>query len=113
MRYSVVVLDLVCVLYRDWETIRNRLRRTDIFGRYGGDEFIITFPETDADIAYQISEEIRREINEEKKIGLSIGVCGNEKGEIIFRDMLKLADEALYQSKQGGRNRTTIYGGKI
>lgn len=101
------------VLEKSAATIRNRLRRTDIFGRYGGDEFIITFPETDADIAYQISEEIRREINEEMKIGLSIGVCGNEKGEIIFRDMLKLADEALYQSKQGGRNRTTIYGGKI
>ena len=73
--------------------------------------FIITFPETDADTAYHISEEIRKEINEEMKIGLSIGVCGNEKGEIIFRDMLKLADEALNKSKQNGRNRTTIYGG--
>ena len=57
-------------------------------------------------------EEIRVELHNEINVGLSIGVCGNESGDIIFREMLKMADEALYMSKQNGRNRTTIYGGK-
>ena len=100
------------ILEKSAEIIKKRLRRTDIFGRYGGDEFIITFPETDAVTAYNISEEIRKELNSELQIGLSIGVCGNKRGEIVFRDMLRFADEALYISKQNGRNRTTIYGGK-
>lgn len=100
------------ILEKSAEIIKKRLRRTDIFGRYGGDEFIITFPETDSVTAYNISEEIREELNSELQIGLSIGVCGNKRGEIVFRDMLRFADEALYISKQNGRNRTTIYGGK-
>ena len=86
------------------------IRSSDIIGRWGGEEFMILCPETDRDGAMCLAEKIRNKANEssfaeEIKITVSIGVAEIEKGESID-DMIKRADEALYNAKEAGRNCT-------
>ncbi|MCG8554851.1 MAG: GGDEF domain-containing protein [Proteobacteria bacterium] len=92
--------------------IKGRLRPDDVLGRYGGEEFAAVLPETGADGAGRISEELRRMVEEhsftqdreEISVTVSIGVAQLRKGwqgEQLFR----AADEMLYAAKREGRNR--------
>lgn len=100
--------------------IRENIREIDIAGRYGGEEFLIILPNTTLDGAVIVAERLRRKINETpfKIIGkdfsiyvsMSFGICSYPEKDIeTEEDMLKLADKALYISKQNGRNQTTFY----
>lgn len=99
--------------------IRENIREVDIAGRYGGEEFLIVLPNTGLDGAVTVAERLRIEISEyvieisrgeTLSITMSFGVCSYpEKAIENEEDMIKLADEALYISKQMGRNRTTFY----
>jgi diguanylate cyclase (GGDEF)-like protein len=91
--------------------LKEACRATDIVSRYGGEEFIICFPETDIEGARRVCERIRgafaecdwRTIAPKLDVTLSIGVAG---GFCYERDRLhKLADEMLYQAKDLGRDR--------
>jgi len=95
---------------------QERIRRTDIIGRYGGDEFSILLPNTDNENAQIIAEEICRHIddmevihlNQTIKATVSIGVATaaiNSDKEIDLTELLKQADQALYKAKNNGRNR--------
>ena len=91
-------------------TMRLRLRSTDIFGRYGGDEFVITLPETRADDACEIAQQIRKSCAEEHGVGLSMGVAElSADVSADFDTLFRRADEALYQAKNFGRNRVERY----
>ncbi|MBT5875237.1 MAG: diguanylate cyclase [Candidatus Latescibacteria bacterium] len=92
-------------------------RETDIVARYGGEEFVMILPETDAHNSGLLAERIRISVDEtifegqenipSGNVTLSIGVsclAGDEGGH----DTLERADQALYKSKQNGRNQTTI-----
>ena len=85
-----------------------QLRRSDIFGRYGGEEFLIVLPQTMADKAAQVAERIRAasavEIVDGVSYTVSIGVAGYEESMSID-EILRTADDALYRAKQSGRNR--------
>lgn len=99
------------------EALKVAIRKADILGRYGGDEFMIILPETTLAGAKKLAEKIRSAVAEigivisgEKRIGisLSIGVASCCTPIDDIDTLVKLADTALYTSKHGGRNRVTV-----
>lgn len=87
-------------------------RSTDIVCRYGGEEFIILLPETNLEAARLIGERLRKSIMRETfqtdagklHIHISIGVTEAHKQDTLT-SLIERADSALYQAKDGGRNR--------
>ncbi|MDX1625424.1 MAG: diguanylate cyclase [Wenzhouxiangellaceae bacterium] len=91
-------------------TIRERLRGSDVFARFGGDEFAILLPDTDLEIARRLAERLRIAVSEHvfasaTDVTVSIGLASLATDE-EFRGLFERADEALYEAKQEGRNRT-------
>jgi diguanylate cyclase (GGDEF)-like protein len=98
------------------QTIRASLRRGDIAGRLGGEEFGILLPREGMDGGLALAERLRLavesqrlpELGAELRISVSIGVAEwNDQG---FEEMLRHADKALYQAKNEGRNRVCAAG---
>lgn len=98
------------------ELMNRRVRRTDICGRYGGEELCIWLPSTNTAGAMKVAEDIRAAVEALEftapkgsfKVTISIGVASaDEEDPGEFEDVLKRADEALYHSKDTGRNRVT------
>ncbi|SEU12027.1 histidine kinase N-terminal 7TM domain-containing protein [Paenibacillus sp. NFR01] len=98
------------------------LREQDIFGRYGGEEFVLCLPDTDLDEAAQLAEEIRADIAASPFYALSgpihvtasFGVADSSRPGISLEELLSEADHALYTSKRSGRNAVhTSNGGGI
>lgn len=95
---------------------RTCLRKTDILGRYGGDEFVILLCETDAGGATEIAERIRRAIEAAAleiagnriSVSVSVGVAGLGPKPTSVEGLLAGADGALYAAKKRGRNRVEI-----
>ncbi|WMC10682.1 diguanylate cyclase [Oceanimonas pelagia] len=97
------------VLRRLAELMREHTRLSDCPGRWGGEEFLILCPNTDAEGACRLAELLRRRIEQESfpVIGrrtCSFGVTAIGPGDQA-RELLTRADEALYRAKRGGRNR--------
>ncbi|MGO1708982.1 MAG: sensor domain-containing diguanylate cyclase [Oleiphilaceae bacterium] len=99
------------------ETARSNLRQSDSIGRYGGEEFGIILPETDAEGARVICERIRESI-EQSVVHTSIAPirCTISAGVSQLTDKpknhmkwMQQADEALYTAKKGGRNRVVVF----
>jgi len=100
--------------------VTKRLRKQDTLGRYGGEEFCILLPGTDAAGAQLVAESLRKAIAEtvlplEKaatSITVSIGIsaCQMESASctLDLKQILADADRALYQGKSAGRNRTVL-----
>lgn len=97
--------------------IKRSIRETDICGRYGGEEFVILLPETTADNAAVVGERIRQSCESytanyegsDIRFTVSLGIAEFQK---TFKDhmvWLEKADQALYSSKEQGRNRVTVY----
>ncbi len=93
--------------------IKKLLRRVEIPGRLGGEEFGIILPNTGRDEALIVAERLREHIeNSPVRVGenvifftVSIGLTDNSTGEKNVDEMLKDADRALYDAKTAGRNR--------
>jgi len=95
------------------------LRDSDLVGRYGGEEFIIVLPETGEDEAFVVSEKIRKSIetsislNEDEPVTLSLGVSTYPDHGLNEEELIEKADQALYYSKNTGRNKTTLWNAHI
>ncbi len=95
----------------------NALRTCDIFGRWGGEEFVALLPETDAEGASIIAERLRKIVSQnilaynDQKISLttSIGIAQYRSGEVAVEGPLGRADTAVYDAKKAGRNRISVY----
>ena len=95
------------------ELSRRRLRRIDLFGRLGGEEFGILLPGTDGAGAWQFADRFRRDVAETPlqngegpiPITISIGVAQFDPDDVTADGILARADAALYRAKEGGRNR--------
>jgi len=101
------------------QVLRGRLRGTDIVARYGGDEFLMVLPDTGAEGAALLADEIRRLIQNtpvahgELRIAVtgSFGLAMLEAGQSLTIDQLvRRADEAMYRAKKTGGNRITTWG---
>ncbi|HEY8462588.1 MAG TPA: GGDEF domain-containing protein [Bacillota bacterium] len=88
-----------------------------IVARYGGEEFVIVLPDTDQKTACQIGEKIRRAVETHQflaqdgsriPVTLSIGLASYPLVAGNYTELLQLADRALYQAKNSGRNRMCI-----
>ncbi len=91
---------------------QNILRLSDQLGRWGGEEFLVVAPHTNAEQACRAAERLRMAISlhlidRVGHITASFGVAEYHKGESPG-DWLKRADEALYTAKQSGRNRVVM-----
>jgi two-component system cell cycle response regulator len=96
---------------------RSLIRASDWFARFGGEEFVIVLPETPLEMAESVAEKVRRELaaapfllaSGEHRVTASFGVAALTLGSDEDSDVvLGRADQALYRSKQEGRNRITV-----
>ena len=98
------------------QTIRGLLRKYDVFARYGGEEFLTLLPETDLEGARVVAERFRRQIEKMTvryadftiKITITLGVAKFDERLGADRS-IQMADKALYQGKEGGRNRVIVW----
>jgi diguanylate cyclase (GGDEF)-like protein/putative nucleotidyltransferase with HDIG domain len=97
-------------------TMKKFSRPTDHIGRFGGEEFMFILEETTPEAAYYFAERLRKEVETlgkvlvkrfpERALTISVGVASFRPGMESAADLVKRADEALYQAKGAGRNRT-------
>lgn len=96
--------------------MRENLRTTDLCVRYGGEEFVVLMPATDAGQARATSDRLRRKIaashikladGNDVSVTVSIGIAEWFPGQHLD-ELIALADQALYRAKDGGRNRVAI-----
>ena len=94
----------------------NVRRPADLVARYGGEEFSVILAETDSHGAQQIAEHIRQAVEQlplvdgaERPMTVSIGIATwTAASEMTLEQLLFVADKALYQAKEGGRNRVVV-----
>ncbi|MGI2261470.1 diguanylate cyclase [Shewanella sp. GXUN23E] len=96
--------------------VQGLIREGDIFGRFGGEEFILALPATDTTEAMRIAERIRVSLAESKithgtrsiQVTTSMGLVCNTLPAMTLEEMTKAADDLLYQAKSAGRNRIMV-----
>ncbi|WP_023604526.1 sensor domain-containing diguanylate cyclase [Aliivibrio logei] len=99
------------------DLLRKTSRNTDICGRYGGEEFTVILPGTNAEQALYFTERLRKRIEkaivvcEKANVSyqVSLGICELAPEHTDYLSWLEMADKALYHSKENGRNRSTVY----
>jgi two-component system cell cycle response regulator len=98
-------------------SIRDAIRKSDLVGRFGGEEFLIVAPETSAVSVRPLAERIRMRIHEQTAaardsgipaVTASLGAATTERALKNVEELLQSADVALYRAKQEGRNRVII-----
>lgn len=91
--------------------VQQRLRKTDLLARWGGDEFALLLPDTPLQGACQLAERLRADVagadTPGPRVTISIGLVAFKAGNTA-RDMLLRVDEALYRAKRAGRNRVGV-----
>lgn len=98
-------------------SIRRGLRGSDLLARFGGDEFVVLLPNADEEGTGVVAERVRRAVansavdidGESHSVTVSIGFAVYPAMADEPRDLLSCADRALYESKNGGRNRVQAY----
>ncbi|MBF0093689.1 MAG: GGDEF domain-containing protein [Alphaproteobacteria bacterium] len=104
-------------LRRFTATCRGFLRKNDLFGRFGGEEFALILPNTDTDGAIVLADRMRRQVEAMTvTVGgdvfgftVSIGIASRAHGaRETLENLLERADQAMYQAKTGGRNRVVV-----
>ncbi len=99
------------------EAFQRAKRGSDIAGRIGGEEFTVLLPETDAAQALVLAERMRESVAAQSlcaqqarfNVTVSIGLAEASAGMSGIEALLRAADEALYQAKEAGRNRTVTW----
>lgn len=94
--------------------LRNRARKSDLVVRYGGEEFVLLLPETDADGARRLADIIRRSVEAypfpgrssqpDGKLTISLGIASCPHDGRDADTLIERADKALYDAKHTGRN---------
>ena len=105
------------VLKKFAEICRKSLRSIDLMGRIGGEEFAIVFPETSINRALEVVERLREAVATTEipldnglpiQITVSLGLASFDKSDVNIDVLLNRADQALYEAKRTGRNRTVV-----
>jgi two-component system, cell cycle response regulator len=110
------------VLVEIAQVLSRSLRKVDLIARYGGEEFAVLLPSTDLKGTKLVAEKLRSEVEKnitvgagsekQRQVTISLGVAHapTTPGVNSADDFIQRADEALYRSKERGRNRITIAG---
>jgi diguanylate cyclase (GGDEF)-like protein len=101
------------------QIMKQSFRDYDVVARFGGEEFSILMPETEPTIAYAHIESVRAQIeaaefrapttNQVIKATMSFGIAGIHGGDIKAKEIIHMADLAMYAAKKRGRNCTNLY----
>ena len=94
-------------------TLRSAIRRTDLLGRLGGEEFAVVLPDATPGLADRMAERLRGRVAEASvpygdrliEMTISVGLATKHASDRTFGQLLARADAALYRAKGGGRNR--------
>ncbi|MCK5736733.1 MAG: GGDEF domain-containing protein, partial [Spirochaetaceae bacterium] len=106
------------VLMSVGEILKAGVRRPDLVGRYGGEEFVIFLPESNPEGALEVAERLRADLEAAviesggKRIPLtgSFGVSGCLiTADINLETLVNQADKALFEAKHAGRNKVSLY----
>jgi diguanylate cyclase (GGDEF)-like protein len=98
--------------------IADNIRASDLFGRYGGEEFMLILPETQPDEAVVLAEKLRNLVatsslviagGQRLQATISVGVAGDVGSQLQIDALVDQADAAMYAAKSLGRNRTYLY----
>jgi len=98
------------------EALTNSVRKVDIIGRYGGDEFVVLLPEIDLQGGKIVAERLRERIKaialnttvDRIGVSISMGIAGINNQMSDLKSLLEQADHALYQAKVSGRDRSFV-----
>lgn len=99
------------------DVLRRCKRETDVVARFGGEEFVVLCEQTDTEGAVHLAERVRQELEAEVfqsehgplSVTCSVGVATLDGSMKDWDALFKAADEALYASKNNGRNRVTAW----
>jgi diguanylate cyclase (GGDEF)-like protein len=98
-------------------TVKNNVRKVDVAARYGGEEFVVLLHNTNVEGAARLAEKIRILVKDSNinadgshiNITSSFGVSSYPSISMSSGDLVKNSDQALYFSKENGRNKVTVY----
>jgi diguanylate cyclase (GGDEF)-like protein len=104
------------VLHRVADACRAALRRDDVIGRTGGEEFVVVMPGADARVAVEVAERLRAAVERVEwgdvapglRATVSVGAAEWTPGDGNFAALARRADDSLYRAKELGRNRTEL-----
>ena len=99
------------------DTVRRTIRFTDAAARYGGDEFVVLLPETDAAGGYVVGEKLRRDVaaltlhaaDRNVRSSISVGLVAYPDDGNTIEQLVAAADVAMYEAKRRGKNRIVGY----
>ncbi len=99
------------------EVVLRTVRATDLAGRYGGDEFVVLLPETDAEGAFVVAEKLRRDISalavrvQDRSVrpSVSLGLVAFPDDGRTTEELLSAVDAAMYEAKRRGKNQIVGY----
>jgi len=100
------------------QVIKKGVRNDDIPSRFGGEEFTVLLPQTDQQTAWNVAERLRVSVGEMKvpwdtplpQVTISLGIYSfDHDSGVDVNTIIRRADDALYTSKQQGRNRCTLW----
>ena len=98
--------------------ITDNIRVSDVFGRYGGEEFMLIMPETTPDEGIILAEHLRASVMAEPmviagdqrlQVTISVGIAGGRGSKLQVDTLVDQADAAMYAAKSLGRNRTYLF----
>ncbi|HET6464046.1 MAG TPA: sensor domain-containing diguanylate cyclase [Nitrospiria bacterium] len=93
------------------------LRDVDIIARYGGDEFVVVLPETNVETAVRITHRLHKSLKAHEflkeeglqiRMSASFGVAGYPEHAMTKRDLVRMADQAMYVAKNSGRDQICL-----
>lgn len=100
------------------DLLKKSVRKKDTVARYGGEEFVLILPDAGLEESFMIAERIRRLVENttfdvgqtQLHLTISLGIANFPSHRVRSKeDLIRIADQALYEAKRGGRNRVCIY----